>query len=119
MNSSNDATPKGSDTQDSEKKEETDNYPHKCLPGTFNSASGLRKLFPSLSQSFHQKALVAIPIGASGRRNISSLVQSMGHAAFDYRLFAYDNTDWRSEPWYNQTGVAILRMSYKAMKWTF
>lgn len=82
----------------------------KCTPGTYQNASQWRTLFPNGRFSFHRKALVSIPIGKKARKTVSSVITSMGHHAFDYLLFAYDDFSWKTEAWYHEPGVSVVHV---------
>lgn len=90
-----------------------------CIPGSFETASQWRKLFPNGRFPFKGKALVAIPIGSKAHdaSTIDALVRSMGHDAFDYLFFAFDDTDWTEYDWYERPGVSVKHE--RGAKWTF
>ena len=75
-----------------------------------------RALSPNGRFPVKGKALVAIPIGSNGRTTVDTLVRSMGHDAFDYLFFAYDDTNWTASEWYGRPGVDVKRGA--GAKWT-
>ena len=87
-----------------------------CTPGTFKDIDQWRGLFPRLGFPLNGKALVSIPIGSKGRNSVDALIESMGHDAFDYFLFAFDDTNWETSNWYGKSGVRVERVS--GYKWT-
>ena len=87
-----------------------------CTPGSFDTTAQWRALFPNGRFPFKGKALVAIPIGFKGRATVDALVDSMGHDAFDYLFFAFDDTDWTVSKWYGRPGVEVKRGP--GFKWT-
>lgn len=79
-----------------------------CRTGTYESPQQWRGLLRG-NLAFEKKALVAIPVGYKAREAISSLIDSMGHRAFDYVLFAYDEYPWEVERLADKPGVTLLR----------
>jgi hypothetical protein len=88
-----------------------------CTAGVYENALQWKTLFPNHAVPLKGKALVSIPIGARALESISKLVKSMGHKAFDFKFFAYDDTNWTAEEWFGMDGVSVIRTA-GGRKWT-
>jgi len=88
-----------------------------CTAGAYENSQQWRTLFPNSTVPLKGKALVSIPIGAHAVDTIANLIKVMGHKAFDYTFFAYDDTDWSKEVWFEIEGVSVLRTPHER-KWT-
>jgi hypothetical protein len=88
-----------------------------CTDGVYENSQQWRSLFPNGTVPLKGKALVSIPIGLEAVDSIANLIKIMGHEAFDYAFFAYDDTDWSKAAWFKKKGVSVLHTP-RERKWT-